>query len=174
MPAEARINRAYEGKAYWHATMPVLPARSGRSLPDAADAVVIGGGYTGVAAARKLALQGAKVVLLEANNLGFGASSRNGGICHPGFKWGPGTLVKKYGRELAIALYAETVQATDLLAGTIRDQGIDAELRYNGYMELAWARAHAEDFGAERDALAAFGTTSRVIRRDQLSTEIGT
>jgi glycine/D-amino acid oxidase-like deaminating enzyme len=173
MAAEARINRDYERKPYWHATMPALPDRSGRSLPDAADAVVIGGGYTGVAAARKLALQGAKVVLLEANNLGFGASSRNGGICHPGFKWGPATLVKKYGRELAVALYAESVQATDLLAGTIRDQNIDAELRYNGYMELAWARSHAEDFPAERDALAGFGTASRVIPRDLLSTEIG-
>ena len=79
MTAEARINRDYERKAYWHATMPALVDRSGRSLPDAADAVVIGGGYTGVAAARKLALQGARTVLLEANTLGWGASSRSCG-----------------------------------------------------------------------------------------------
>ena len=65
MGAEARINKDYERRPYWHATMPALVDRSGRSLPDAADAVVVGGGYTGVAAARKLALQGARVVLLE-------------------------------------------------------------------------------------------------------------
>jgi glycine/D-amino acid oxidase-like deaminating enzyme len=174
MAAEPKINRDYERRAYWHATMPALVDRSGRSLPDAADAVVIGGGYTGVAAARKLALQGARTVLLEANTLGWGASSRNGGICHPGFKWDPQTLVRKYGRELARALYAETVQATDLLAGTVRDQGIDAELRYNGYLVLAWARAHAEDFPAEAAALAEFGTRARVIARDELASEIGT
>ena len=174
MAADARINNDYERRPYWHATMPALPDRSGRSLPDAADAVVIGGGYTGIAAARKLALQGARVVLLEANNLGWGASSRNGGICHPGFKWDPATLVKKYGRETAHAIYAESVQATDLLAGTVRDQGIDAELRYNGYLVLAWARAHAEEFPEEVAALADVGTASRVIARDQLASEIGT
>jgi glycine/D-amino acid oxidase-like deaminating enzyme len=174
MAAEARINKDYERRPYWHATMPALVDRSGRSLPDAADAVVVGGGYTGVAAARKLALQGARVVLLEANNLGWGASSRNGGICHPGFKWDPATLVKKYGRELAHAIYAESVQATDLLAGTVRDQGIDAELRYNGYLVLAWARAHAEEFPDEVAALAEVGTPARVIPREQLASEIGT
>ena len=168
------LNNDYERRAYWHATMPQLPDRSGRDLPDAVDAVVIGGGYTGTAAARKLALQGARTILLEANTLGWGASTRNGGIAHPGFKWGPETLVKRHGRELAHALYAETVQATDLVAGIVRDQGIDAELRFNGYLELAWARKHAEDFPSDVASLAEVGTTARVIRRDELATEIGT
>jgi glycine/D-amino acid oxidase-like deaminating enzyme len=174
MPSLPPLNRDYERRAYWHATMPQLPDRSGRDLPDSVDAIVIGGGYTGTAAARKLALQGARTVLLEANTLGFGASTRNGGIAHPGFKWGPETLVRRHGRELARALYAETVQATDLLAGLVRDQGIDAELRFNGYLELAWARKHAEDFPSEVTALAEFGTTARAIPRDQLAAEIGT
>src|SRR5262249_27846116 len=122
----------------------------------------------------KLALQGARTVLLEANTLGFGASTRNGGIAHPGFKWGPETLAKRHGRQLAHALYAETVQATDLLAGIIRDQGIDAEVRLNGYLELAWARKHAEDFTGDVAALAEVGTPSRFVPRDELATEIGT
>src|SRR6476646_10314976 len=117
MPRVPALNNDYERRAYWHATMPQLPDRSGRDLPDSVDAIVIGGGYTGTAAARKLALQGARTVLLEANTLGFGASTRNGGIAHPGFKWGPETLMKRHGRELAHALYAESVEATDLLAG---------------------------------------------------------
>jgi glycine/D-amino acid oxidase-like deaminating enzyme len=174
MPAFPKLNRDYERRAYWHATMPPLPDRSGRDLPDAVDAVVIGGGYTGTAAARKLALQGARVILLEANTLGWGASTRNGGIAHPGFKWGPGTLAKRHGRELAHALYAETVQATDLVAGIVRDQDIDAELRFNGYLELAWARKHARDFPAEVAALAEVGTTARAIPPDELAPEIGT
>lgn len=174
MSATPRLNNDYERRPYWHLTMPPLPDRSGRSLPDTVDAVVIGGGYTGVAAARKLALQGARTVLLEANTLGWGASTRNGGICHPGFKWDPQTLVKRYGHELARALYDETVQATDLLAGVVRDQAIDAELRYNGYLVLAWAPSHAQDFPAEVAALADFGTASHVVRRQDLASEIGT
>ena len=173
MPASPRINRDYERRPYWHAGMPALQDRSGRALPDSVDAVVIGGGYTGVAAARKLALQGARVALLEANTLGWGASTRNGGIAHPGFKWDPATLAKRYGRELARALYAESVQATDLLQGIVRDRGIDAELRYNGYLVLAWARKHAEDFAEEARVLGEFGTEARAIAPSDLAGEIG-
>ena len=168
------LNRDYEQRPYWWATMPALPDRGGRTLPETVDVAVVGGGYTGVAAGRKLALQGARVVVLEAQTLGWGASSRNGGIAHPGFKWGPLTLRKRYGPELARALYAESVQATELVAGLIRDQGIDAELRYNGYLELAWAPSHAADFPAEAAGLEDLGSPARLIPREALRQEIGT
>ncbi len=174
MVAQPRLNRDYERTAYWHATMPSLPDRSGRDLPDVVDVAVVGGGYTGVAAARKLALQGAKAIVLEAETLGWGASTRNGGIAHPGFKWGPAALVRRYGAELGRAVYRESREATDLVAGLIRDQGIDAELRWTGFLELAWARAHAEDFEAEAAALTDFGTPARAIPRVRLREEIGT
>jgi glycine/D-amino acid oxidase-like deaminating enzyme len=174
MPAQPRLNRDYERRPYWHATMPRLPDRSGRELPDSIDAVVIGGGYTGIAAARKLALQGARTIVLEANTLGWGASTRNGGIAHPGFKWGALTLARRYGRELARALYAESVQATDLLAGLVRDEGIDAELRYKGYLELAWSRSDADGFPSEAAALADLGTPARSVPPEGLAAEIGT
>src|SRR5262245_37972798 len=174
MPASPRLNPDYERRPYWHATMTKLGDRSGRTLPDTADAVVIGGGYTGIAAARKLAAQGARTVLLEANHLGWGASTRNGGIAHPGFKWGPQTLVKRYGLDLARALYAESVEACGLLAGLVRDHAIDAELRFNGYLELAWAKAHAAGFPAEAAAFSDFGSPARAIPKDRLREEIGT
>jgi hypothetical protein len=174
MPAIPKLNNDYERRAYWHATMPALPDRSGRDLPDVVDALVIGGGYTGVAAARKLALQGSRVVLLEAYTLGWGASTRNGGIAHPGYKWGPRTLTKRHGPALARAIYDESVAATELVAGLIRDQDIDAELRFNGYLELAWAPSHAADFEAEAASLGEFGTTARSIPKDRLREEIGT
>ena len=172
--AEPKLNRDYERRPYWHATMPALPDRTGRDLPDVVDVAVVGGGYTGVAAARKLALQGARVVLLEARTLGWGASTRNGGIAHPGFKWGPPALVKRYGAELGRALYQESVDATSLVAGLIRDQGIDAELRPNGYLELAWGPGHARAFEEEASALTAWGTLARVVPRGELRSEIGT
>ncbi|MBI2777821.1 MAG: FAD-binding oxidoreductase [Chloroflexi bacterium] len=172
--ATPRLNRDYERRPYWHATMSPLHDRSGRQLPDSVDVAIVGGGYTGVAAARKLAIQGAKAVLLEARTLGWGASTRNGGIAHPGFKWGPRSLEKKYGPELARQLYAESMEALELVFGLIRDNGIDAELRPNGWLELAWAPSHFEDFEAEARALGAFRTQARVVPKDQLRAEIGT
>lgn len=168
------LNRDYEKRPYWQATMPALPDRSGRPLPDTADAVVIGGGYTGLAAARKLALGGARAVVLEARTLGWGASSRNGGIAHPGYKWGPETLARKYGRELGGQLYRDSQEATSMVFGLIRDQGIDAELRENGYLELAWARDHADGFASEALALAEYGVDARPVAGDDLRGEIGT
>ncbi len=172
--AKLTINRDYERRPYWHATMPPLHDRSGRQLPDIVDVAIVGGGYTGVAAARKLALQGAKAVLVEARTLGWGASSRNGGIIHPGFKWGPETMIKRYGADTARAIYAESVEAFELVAGLIRDNDIDAELRTSGWLELAWAPSHAAAFVGEAAALERFGMRARVIDQDAIRTEIGT
>ena len=174
MAALPPLNRDYERRPYWHSTMPAIPERAGKPLPEVVDVVVVGGGYTGVAAARQLASQGAKVALLEANHLGWGASTRNGGIAHPGFKWGPRSLVRKYGEDLARDVYRESVEATALVQQLITDGGIDAELRYNGYLELAWAKSHADDFEAEARSLAAFGTPSHAVSKDDLRSEIGT
>jgi glycine/D-amino acid oxidase-like deaminating enzyme len=135
---------------------------------------VIGGGYTGVAAARQLAKQGASVVLLEARTLGWGASTRNGGIAHPGYKWGPASMVKRYGQELATRLYADSVKPRSCSARTIREAGIEAELRLNGYMELAWSRRDAEDFAGEVPVRTSWGTPARVVPREELAAEVGT
>ena len=174
MAASPKLNRDYERRPYWHATMPPLHDRSGRQLPDRVDVAIVGGGYTGVAAARKLAIQGAKAVLLEARTLGWGASSRNGGTAHPGFKWGPRTLARRYGPDTARAIYGESMEALELVFGLIRDNDIDAELRSNGWLELAWAPGHYDEFPETAGALQEYGARARVIPPGQLHEEIGT
>ncbi len=174
MAATPKLNRDYERRAYWHATMPPLHDRSGRQLPDTVDVAIVGGGYTGVAAARKLALQGARAVLLEARTLGWGASTRNGGIAHPGFKWGPPALARRWGPDVARAIYQESIEALELVFGLIRDNDIDAELRPNGWLELAWAPGHFADFAREAEALTEFGARAEVVAKGRLREEIGT
>src|SRR6476659_6967095 len=98
MASTAPLNDDYERRPFWQASMPALPDRSGRPLPSTADVVVVGGGYAGVTAARELARRGVAVTLLEARTLGWGASTRNGGIVHGGYKWARGSRFSATGR----------------------------------------------------------------------------
>ena len=86
---DSTLNPDFERRSFWQATMPALPDRSGRPLPDTADVVVVGGGYTGINAARELARRGVARHAARGETLGWGASTRNGGIVHAGYKWGP-------------------------------------------------------------------------------------
>ena len=171
--AEPSLNRDYERRPYWHATMPGLPDRRARDLPDRADVVVIGGGYTGINAARELARSGASVVLLEAETLGFGASTRNGGIVHPGYKWGPKSLIRRYGEETGRELYGETLAAYDLVKRLIADEGIDCEFRETGFVELAYGPKHVEDLHEAIDSFAVVGVEATFVPRERLREEIG-
>jgi glycine/D-amino acid oxidase-like deaminating enzyme len=167
------LNRDYERRPYWHATMPEIPSRRGRDLPDTADVVVIGGGYTGINAARVLARGGAAVTLLEAEQLGFGGSTRNGGIVHPGYKWGPEKLVERYGEETGRALLQETMDGYALVKRLIDEESIDCEFRERGFLDLAWAPAHAVDLQESVRTLARFGVDASFVPKERLHEEIG-
>ncbi|TMC38579.1 MAG: FAD-binding oxidoreductase, partial [Chloroflexi bacterium] len=93
-------------------------------LPTEVDVVIVGGGYTGMMAAARLAERGRSVALLEKNELGWGASSRNGGMVHPGFKVSPTTLLKRYG-DRGRQLYRATLDAFALVEETITANHID-------------------------------------------------
>src|SRR5882757_11531607 len=90
---------------YW-LTGVSMPAGTAGELPAGVDVAVIGAGFTGLSAARALAKRGAQVAVFEANSIGWGASSRNGGMVLTGMKLGVETLAKRYGMELTRRMYA--------------------------------------------------------------------
>jgi glycine/D-amino acid oxidase-like deaminating enzyme len=174
MASTGSLNTDYERRPYWHDSMTPLPDRSGRELPDAADVVVVGGGYAGINAARELARRGVAVTLLEAHTLGWGASTRNGGIVHAGYKWSARQLTKRYGAETGGALYRETLDSYELVKRLIAEEAIDCDFREVGHLELAYAPSHVPELEHARESLASVGVTSTIVPRDRIREEIGT
>jgi monoamine oxidase len=111
---------------FWWATAPELPGYADKPLPQRADVVVIGSGYTGLSAARSLAQQGANVVVLEKETIGWGASSRNGGQVLTGLAVGPEALIKQVGLERAKELHAASLRGLDFIEQLIRTEQISA------------------------------------------------
>jgi glycine/D-amino acid oxidase-like deaminating enzyme len=160
-------------RPYWHATMPVIARHDDRPLPERADVTVIGGGYTGLTAALTLARGGARVTLLEAEGLGFGASSRNGGLLHPGLKWGRRALVGQHGPDLGGAIFQAGVDAPGRAAAFIADNGFPADLQQSGLAVLAWGRSHLGPLEEELEELQGAGLTGRFLRGAQVREELG-
>ncbi len=135
--------------------------------------VIIGGGYTGMMAAARLAWRGRSVTVLEQNELGWGASSRNGGMVLPGFKSDPGSLLRRYG-DHGRQLYQATLDAMALVEETIRANQIDCQYAQTGQLYLAHKPALVRRLDDEAHILSQqFGLAARVIPRVELASEIG-
>ena len=151
-----------------------MPAGDNRGLPEQIDVAVIGSGVTGLSAARVLARRGAKVAVLEAETLGFGASSRNGGMVITGMKLPVSTLISRYGREKVQRMYAASLAAIDCVEEIVREEKIECDFSRCGHLEVACKQAHFDGY-AESAALIdkEFGHKLRVVPRAELSDEIG-
>jgi glycerol-3-phosphate dehydrogenase len=77
-----RPSEGYQARTLWQETATPHPV-SRAEPPTTVDLVVVGGGYCGLSAAAEAARRGRSVALLDAHDLGWGASSRNGGMVLP-------------------------------------------------------------------------------------------
>ncbi len=160
---------------YWWETAPALPNLMIRPLPAKADVVVVGSGYTGLSAARILAMRGVNVVVLEKETFGWGASSRNGGQVLTGLKLGPGALIAKVGLARAKELYAASLASTKYLEDLIAEEEIDCEYTRSGHVEAACKDSHFKQYRHEQELLACeFNHRVELLDRAEQRRELGT
>jgi len=100
------------------------------------DVAVVGGGLAGLSAALELAQRGFSVTLLEARQLGWGASGRNGGQAIHGLACDQSTIEEQLGLDDAQRVWSMSIEALDLLRQRIAHHGIDCDWR-DGYLGLA-------------------------------------
>jgi len=161
-------------KNYWLETVSEPAQGASGSLPDKADVAIVGGGFCGLSAARTLAQRGVRVVLLEAETFGWGASSRNGGMVLPGLKLPVPTLIKRYGREIVRQMYNASVDSIDLVEKIVREEGIDCNFVRCGQLEVACKQSHFDAYATAAARIKQeFGREIRVVSRDALKNEIG-
>ena len=165
---------ALQEQNYWLTTAEFPSVDPSIPLPETADVAVIGAGFTGLSAARTLAKRGARVVVLEAETIGWGASSRNGGMVLTGMKLGVNKLISMYGRERTKQMYAASLASIDCVEQIVRDEAIDCDFSRCGHLEVACKKKHFDDYTRQAERIEVeFNHKIRVVKKNELSEEIG-
>ncbi|MCB2018291.1 MAG: FAD-binding oxidoreductase, partial [Hydrogenophaga sp.] len=143
-------------KSYYEASVqrePLCPPLQGAVV---ADVVVVGGGFAGLSAALELAQKGMKVVLLEADRVGAGASGRNGGQAIVGYASGQGPFESQLGAADSKRAWDYSVEAIDLIEQRIALHGIACDWQ-RGYTYVADSARKAKALREEFDDHCARG-----------------
>ncbi|MCC6299200.1 MAG: FAD-binding oxidoreductase [Anaerolineales bacterium] len=160
---------------YWHTTVN-MPSdeHAATPLPEKVDVAIIGGGFTGLSAAKTLAKRNLKVAVLEAETIGWGASSRNGGMTLTGLKPSMQSVIKKYGRELAKELFQVSLNSVDTVEQVIKEENIDCGFKRYGHLYVASKPHHFDGFHDEVEFMTKeFSHKVRVVSPSELKDEIG-
>ncbi len=159
---------------YWHTTVKMPDDSNLTPVPEKVDVAIIGGGYTGLSAALTLAKRNINVVVLEAETIGWGASSRNGGMTLTGLKVPMQTIIKNYGRETAKELFQYSLDSVDTVEQIIKEENIDCGFARTGQLLLANKPKHYEILKEEVDFMAQeFNHKVRLVSPSELRNEIG-
>ncbi len=121
---------------YWWEDQPKYIESS--DLPKDTDVVIVGAGFTGLSAAITLAKSGVSVVVFDSEELGFGASTRNGGMLGSGHKVSPQEAEKKYGLEIAGKIHKEANASLAFTTDLIKENNIDCDLQICGRLRTSW------------------------------------
>ncbi len=159
---------------YWTDNTPKPAGITTTELPSEADVVIIGAGITGLTAARRIADLGKSVVVVEANDVGEGASAMNGGQLHYGLKPSLGSLTKQFGADLMRKLWDASLDAIDLAERIIEEDGFDADFRRCGAVSLGYQKSGLESARSESlEMREDFGFETTVVAGEDLHTVIG-
>jgi glycine/D-amino acid oxidase-like deaminating enzyme len=161
-------------RVYWHDTVEMPLDKILTSVPARADVAIIGGGYTGLSAALTLARKGTGVAVLEAETIGWGASSRNGGMTLTGLKLPLKDILYKYGRETAQRLFQCSLESIEAVAQIVRDEKIECDFNRCGHLVAASKPKHYEAIVEEAGFMEEeFGYKVSPLSKAEMENELG-
>ncbi len=159
---------------YWWDDVP-RPQLPAAPLPTAVDVAVVGAGYTGLHAALQTARGGRSTLVFDAEDAGWGCSSRNGGQISTSIKPSFELLARRHGAQRAFDILKEGQNSLAWIAEFVRSEGIDCDFAQVG-------RFHAAHNAAQYHALAQRIATQPkglevdafLVPREQQRKELGT
>ncbi len=146
------VDRELARNSYYADTAVRGPGHPALAGDAACDVAVVGGGLAGLSAAIELADRGLSVRVLEAREVGAGASGRNGGQAIHGLACDQDEIESQLGLDEAKRVFAATIEALDLIRQRIARFRIDALWR-DGYLGVATSPGKARDLLAGADHL---------------------
>ncbi len=157
---------------YWDDTVaappPVYPSLEGEQTFEFA---VIGGGYTGLSAALRLAEAGADVVVLDAQAVGWGASGRNGGLVSTGSAKLSDAAIRRQNGDADARLFFDAERAAiELVEDYANRFDLDIERQSKGYTYVAHSARAVSDLQAyARQYADRYGLKSEVVPKDEMA-----
>jgi glycine/D-amino acid oxidase-like deaminating enzyme len=149
----------HAGKGLWHATYGPYEPNAPLSGTARADVAIVGGGFTGMAAAYYLLREepSLEVVVLESETVGYGASGRNGSFAMTVVGLGLDVLVKLKGRERALAAHRYMERAVDTVGELVTEEGLDCDYMLPGFLRMATTPAYERRIRREIDLAHSLG-----------------
>lgn len=152
----------------------IIPGENSE-LPAEVDVAIVGSGYTGLNCARVLVKAGMSVAVMDQHAIGWGASSRNGGMATPGLKQDIFKIKKMYGMDYAREFWQSSMDAINLLEQIIVEENIDCNWERNGHCSLAYKQSHFDELPNYNQWLKdEFGHEKKLVPKEELKIEIGT
>src|ERR1700691_455605 len=142
--SESLFASDYRSEPYWWLAAP-RPRVEDTPPPDSCDIAIVGSGYTGLAAAIELARSGRRVAVFDAEEAGWGCSSRNGGQVSTSIKPSFDELKSRHGESVALRIRREGLNALEWIGEFIRREQIECDFKRVGRYHAAH---HAAAFRA--------------------------
>ncbi len=152
MPANA-------ANSLWQATAPSVAPRAPLPGDATADVTIVGGGFTGLWTAHSLLRSDPtlRVLVLERDHVGFGASGRNGGWCSALLPMGLTAMAADHDRDAAVRMQRAMFHTVDEIERVAKEEGIDCHLSRGGTVTVARNAVQAQRLRDELDEVRSFG-----------------
>ncbi|PCI86147.1 MAG: FAD-dependent oxidoreductase [Hyphomicrobiales bacterium] len=156
---------AEKARNLWHLAKPIAELKPLCETLHA-DVAIVGAGYTGLSCALHLAQQGKHVVVLEAHDVGYGASGRNVGLTNAGLWIMPEDAVRSMGVTQGQRINQFLIDSPRYVDQLIAAHKIDCDYTRNGTLHLAHNARAMKYLSARRGQLAAYGADVELLDKD--------